>query len=240
MILRYGSYEHPDHECLPSFFGQERIFNQRGNAYIKRKRMVIDGEIVANGTSAIDARVSQILNAYSVDGGNVLLTQSDGLPTNFRLGHESISGVRVVEGPSFFTQDGKAHLATGLPFSITLEADYLESNDVLQFYEERITRIGTGGPRSVTIELDNGPPVKQVVSSHTPIIVVQSGTAVGISVRPTPNAPLFPDFMDGPEDNQVTNGSPQMNGGFPMNYMVSWNYRFTLTSPTSIPLPLLR
>lgn len=240
MIFIYGSYEHPDHECLVSFFGQERLFNQRGNAYITRKRMVVDGEIVANSATAINTRVGQILSAYAVDGGNVLLRQSDGIPTNFRMGHDSINGVRVVEGPSFFTQDGKAHFATGLPFSITLEADYLEGNDTLQFYEERITRIGSGGPRSVTIELDNGPPVKQVVSSHTPIIVIQSGTAVGIAGRPQPNAPLFPAFMDGPEDDQVTNGSPQLNGGFPMNYTVSWNYRFTLTSPTSIPLPLLR
>lgn len=242
MICSYAGFNFDDHEAAVTYFGAQRLYSPRDSLMVVRKRCVIQGEIIAAGQRAISIRLNQILEAFALDGGKFQLYTTAGETTPVTLGESgSISGCRVVDGPTVFTQEGKAHYTNGLPFQITLEADYLASNTGLIFYEETITRIGQGRPRSVVVELDNGLPVEQTVSSNTPIVVVQRGTAVGLLSYPVPNIPLLPiNTMRGPEDDQISESAPRRSRFADLEYPVSWLYRFTLTSPVGIPHPLRR
>lgn len=243
MIFRYGSsYSHPDHECLVTFFGGQTIYNPRGRPQFLRKRMAVEGEIIATGPAAISARMSEIAAAYAVDGGTAELLTSGGASTHYVLSSlGSVSGVRVVQPPSFSQQDGKAHMATGLPFSIVLEADYLIGDgDGLVSYSETIAYVGDGGPRHVILELDSGSPIEQFVSTHTPVTILQSGEAVGILSYPAPNPPLFPDSLDRPDGIQISRSAPRLDGATHVDWPVRWQYRMTGSYLPTIPDPLLR
>lgn len=243
MILSGNGYSHPDNECLVTFFGAQRIYNPRGQAAILRRTMRVEGEIIAATTAAIDARVAEIRAAYAVEGGSVVLYTSAGAATQFQLPSAgSINGVRIVEGPTFFTQDAKAHYATGLPFAITFEADYLQpQTSGVQFYSETIVQIGDGGARRIVIEVDNGSPVEQVVSTHTPVVIIQSGEAMGYLSYITPNTPLYSQYLDQPDGYQLIKESPQLLGGsIALNYVSRWNYRMTIPTSVTIPFPSTR
>jgi hypothetical protein len=242
MIFTYGGYSHPDNECLVTFFGAQRLQGPRGKTITLRRTMRVEGEIIASTTAAIDARVAAIRAAYAVEGGSAVLYTSAGASTQFQLPSlGSISGTRIVEGPTFFTQDGKAHYATGLPFALTLEADYFTKESFgLLFYTETISRVGSGGPRRVVIEVDNGLPVEQLVSTNTPIVVIQSGEAVNFAGSyPPPNSPIFAQYLDEPDGNHVAYTAPRLNGETYTEWTTRWDYRFTLPSNTTIPYPRL-
>lgn len=228
MILQYGGFPFQNAEVTPTFFGQWRIYNQRGRAQLLRKRMTIEGEIIADGQAAINARMGQIQSAFALEGGTCVLLTDAGAETNYRLDSSAVSGVRIIEGPSFHIQDGKAHFATGLPFSITLEADYLVNDgDSLVSWSERVTRIGNGGPRVATIELDNGLPIRQIVSASTPVQIIQSGEAVGATTWPNFPGAIFPAYLDNPEEAEGSD-APRTNGlGF-LDFPIHWQYRHTL------------
>lgn len=201
-----------------------------------RRTMVVDGEIIADGTSAIASKVLTIKSALALDGGDAVLHSSVG--TIALLNGGSIGGVRVVERPSFTAQDGRAHWATGLPFRIVFEADYPYLTDGLVSYTESITKVGNGGSRRVVLELDNGAPVEQTVSSNTPIQVIQTGVAVGFLAYPTFNDPIFPGAIMAPEDLQTATELPRLARDTWVDWPIRWTYRMTLTNPTTVPYPL--
>lgn len=242
MIVKYGSFSFDDNETMVSAFRAVRIYNQRGLPAVIRRQMVIEGEIIAANTAAIDARVQQIRSAFAIDGAAAGLYQSDGTPTQFQLPTAgSLGGVRIVEEPSFSLDDGRAHYATGLPFRVVLEADYPEvGGGGLVAYNETITRIGNGGPRRLTIELDNGVPAEQIVSTNTPVVILQSGEAVGFSAYPAFNTPILPAYVDLPDGYVTSAGAPQLSGTVFINYPIRWQYRMTLPTNITIPLPTPR
>lgn len=227
---------------MVTFFGEATVYNLRGRAQHRVKRMVIEGEIIANGATAINQRVGQIQAAFAADFlGRVILKQSNGATTLIHLPIGSLSGIRVIERPSFFMQDGKAHFATGLPFRIILEADY-QYNDADPYvsYNETITRIGDGGPRRVTIELDSGLPIEQIVSQNTPITVIQSGEAVGSLLYPPFPPPIFPSQVDLPDGYVTSTAHPRLHGNLYVDWPIRWQYRMTLLAAQNIPTPVLR
>ncbi len=189
-------------------------------------------------TERFAIKAGQILNALALDGGDAVLHQTAGVIALLNTG--SIGGVRVVERPAFLAQDGKGHWATGVPFRITFECDYPKFTDGLVSYSESITKVGDGGPRRVMLELDNGIPVTQTVSSNTPIQIIQSGTAVGFLAYPTVNDPIFPNAILAPEDRAVTPDTPRLARDTYVDWPIRWTYRMTLDSPTSVPYPFRR
>ena len=240
MIITYSGFGFQDHEAMVTFFGAMRVYNERGRPILFRRRMVVEGEIVGADTDTIDARVAAIRDGISMDGGVCTMYQSDGTRTNFHIGDGSLGGCRIVEGPSFALQEGKAHYTTGLPFSFTLEADYSLGEDTLVSYQETVTQIGDAGPRRVVVELDNDYAVEQITSMATPVTVIQTGEAVGFLGYPFFNGPLFPESLDRPDGVQLSRGAPRLQGGTYVDYPVRWSYRMTLPNNVGIPYPTER
>lgn len=250
MIAAYGAFEFDDNSVTPIFSGAGKVYSSRNQAYIQRRRIVLEGEIIPNPDlltrfdelpDAIAFAKNAVNNAFALDGGDFFFFTNDGGVAYSLVNAGSIGGVRVKEGPTFLSQDGMAHWATGLPFSIALEADYPLLTDGLLEYRETITRVGNGGQRVATIEVDSGPPVKQIVSTNTPITVLQTGEAVGMFSQPAFNLPIYsdPTLLENPEEATGAE-APHLNGGTYMGYVSRWNYRFTLSTNIALPLPLKR
>lgn len=236
MVFKYGTFSFADGECLVTFFGRQQRVNSRGIPQTNVYTMVVEGEIIASGQAAIDARARLITTALSLDGGSAVLLTDGGNETVYYLGAANAHYVRV-SNMSFLQQDGKAHYATGLPFTFTIEAEYGALSDGLVSYEERVTIIGTGGPRRVWPELDNGPAIEQVTSTHSNVTVIQSGAAVGSLAYPVFPQPFYPNAIGGPEDYQTTRVSPRRDGQAFVDWPISWTYRMTLLSAGQIPPP---
>lgn len=240
MYFTYGFYRHPLGECLVTNFTQTKLYNRRGRAHIIRRSMTVEGEIIAADTTAIDTRVREMVQAYSIPAAAAYMSTSTGASTGFVLSNTfSLTGVRVIEGPSFHQREHAAHYVTGLPFTIRLECDYLGNTSLME-YEETITKVGDGRGRRIVLEVDSGPPVVQFTTTHTPITVMQEGKAVGVAQYPTPNLPLFNDAIDGPDGIQINEGTPELYGNAYIGYPISWKYRMVFPQNPSLPHPTLR
>jgi hypothetical protein len=235
MYLTYGTFAFNTGETLVSFFGQARRYNQRGWAQSKVLRMVVEGEIVASGQAAINTRMAAIQDALAVEGYTVAFRFDSGAETRYKLDGPSSRGVRILE-LAFQQQEGKAHFATGLPFTITFEAEYgISDLDPYVSFQETVGRIGNGGPRVVWQELDYGEPVPQTVSTNTTVTIVQQGTAVGASGWPPFPRPLW-EPIDNPEES-VFSDSPELDGLAYVNWPIRWSYRTTLNYHPGIIRP---
>lgn len=235
MIVSYGSFAFSDNEAFVSFWGQQSAYDRRGNERIRRRRMVIEGEVIASGAANIESRIVQIENAFELGGQNAGLYIAPSTLTHINLDNAtSLTGVRVV-GKRVPQRDNRGDYATGLEFQFVLEADYLQSvGDELVDYEEVITYVGDGGPRKVVAELLNGPPITQYTTTQTAIVILQAGRAVGATSYPDINPSLIPSLLDRPEGLQITRGTPERVNGAYINWPVSWSYRMTVSTAQGV------
>lgn len=237
MRFEYGPYRHPESECLVTYFGSRRVYNPRGRAQRMLQQMVVEGTIVAAGQAAIESRRREIEQAYALEGQRATLYSDAGSPT-YQL--DSPLGVRVLD-LTWLQEDGKAHYATGLPFRITLEAENtIDDGDTLVSYVETVTRVGTGGPRVLWPELDNGPAIPQIVASNPNVVIVQEGEAVGSLAYPAFSLPLFlPPNLD--EAGMIQSRStPRVDGLGLTDWPIRWQYTFTFNSAQPLPIPIPR
>lgn len=152
-------------------------------------------------------------------------------PTSI-LNSESLSGVRVVDGPNFTGTDG-AEYATLRKFDFAIEAEYLvpgAENAVVSFTEQ-VTIVGTGGPsKRLRVPINATFLVRQQLSLRSVVRATQSGTAVGLTRRPAPPPPLWrKHWLE--DQSQVSQTSPKLLGRAYTDYGVSWNYQFEADEP---------
>ena len=241
MIFSYGSFESETAECLPEAFTQRRIYNARGRAQLLQKTLTVRFDIVKTSQATVHTRLQQLESAFALEGGSAVFRLDTGADSIYNLPAAGSHGVRIIDN-TLWTEDGKAHYATGHPARITFQAEYAVSDgDPLVSYREQVTVIGNGGPRTVWLELDAGAPIQQTVSLSTPVLVIQSGEAVGSAAYPTGfiAAPLYPANLDNP-DVAVTAGTPRWDGLSEVDYPISWQYRMTLPANPGLIFPVNR
>lgn len=236
MRLKYGGNTLEDSECLITYNGAQRVYNARGKAWRMQRVWHIEGEIVASGQAAIESRRQIIEGYFQAEGGTAQLLNDSGQPTYVLTGE---FGVKVLE-LAWLQEEARAHFATALPFRIRLFAESIISDgDTLLAYEETVTRIGNGGPREVWVEIQNGPPVRQITAAQTSITIIQRGTAVGEYGWPLLNEPLFPENLQNPEE-ATERIAPQRDGLLNVAYTVRWNYIFKFGPGQALGFPIIR
>jgi hypothetical protein len=235
MIFSYNGYQHPNNECMVTHISRRARYTPRGIPINWIVTMTVEGELIASGQTAIDARIREILNAYALDGGTAVLLRDDGSETIYKI-DGSVALTNKVIGPTFPAQDFRAHFATGQPFSIAFVAE-IPVNHAVWSYNETITVIGTGGPRVVWPELDNGLAIPQIVSSNTNVIATQSGYAVGVNAMPEYNLPIYPNNIDLPHGYHVTWEAPNYDENGNKFVRVGWDYHFTSNRTGQLPPP---
>jgi hypothetical protein len=245
MRLEYKTQLLADAECLITYNGGQRVYGPRGIATSFVQTWIIEGEIVAANQAAVEVRRKQIDVIFSSEGGlgdTARLLADDGTPTYILSGNKG--GIKVLEF-AWLQEEAKAHFATGLPFRVRLAGEsFISDNDNLLAYEETVTRIGNGGPREVYVELQNGPPVRQITATHTPITIIQRGSAVSERWVTNDdyqafNTPLFPDNLINPEE-ATERIAPSLDGLSYVHPTVRWNYIFVFNTAEQLPFPILR
>lgn len=235
MFWKYGDLTHENGEVLVTAFTMRRLYSPRGILDRVVKTAVIEGEIIASGQTAIEARRTIIDNAYRSEVTSAMLlkdTADGGQPTY------QMSFPRVLDFV-WLQEEHKAHFATGLPFRAVLESEELATGGLIAF-SETLTKIGNAGPRTVWPELDNGPSIPQIVSNHTNVTIIQSGEIIGLvdflTIPPSPH--LYPLLnLDNPSS---TFSHTLTNSDIRPVYTTRWNYVFTFNSNEALLFPTLR
>lgn len=237
MYGKYGSFTHPDNEITLSSVVAQRVPNQRGFAYVLRKRIQISGVIVLDTSSLTTSQAQSALRtainareaAYSVDGQDFSFRHDDGsLSSHYLSSSTALGGVRVIDRN--FPKGDQAEYASGRTFTVSLEADYPIADGELMSFQETVEITGTGGPRTVVIEVLNGPPQEQTVNQRTKVTMTQRGSAVGYTAYPINDVPgpISPNGEKFDRRQRSLVSPTSQNGAF-INWGVNWGYFFEFT-----------
>lgn len=186
--------------------------------------------LLADGQAALSALETSVSNALALldqAGGDIVFRQDSGAASGIVLTHaDSISGVRIIDGPKFPEGNG-AEYVNRRTCEFTAEAEYVIQNaaNAVLSWREQIQITGTGGPATRCRPAINAKPVRQIIYPYSVVRAVQIGQAVGHTVRPTPPGPFAPAF-ELEDQRTITPGSPRRLGNGLIEPSISWVYHF--------------
>ncbi len=227
MYFQYGGYRHADHEvCLVSS-SQQKLEDSRGQ--ITRRQLVIEGVLTGDTQQQLRESINALTAAYAVDGQSAGLYHDDGSLSAHYLDSDASTGGVQIKNLEFPHGDA-AEYATQRTYRITLAADFAARTGNLSSWRETLHITGNGGPRYVFIEVQNGPPVKQLVSQATVVTAIQSGAATGVYSQPAVPPPVWPQAEQASQ-RKISPVAPQQNNGRFTGYGVTWEYHFESSTP---------
>lgn len=228
MILKYGSYTHGDGEVTISV-SKEKTTAESGEQTGYKEAWTIRGVLHASSVPALTGALSALEQAYSVNGNDLVLYESNGTTPTVHSLHNgnTSSGVRIVK-ISYPVGDNTEYV-TSRTYEIDVEAQVIQQNVEFDEWNETITVKG-GGPKFVYLQTLTGPPQKQIVAQSTPYFATQSGSAVGLLGYPRFPQPLFPqhEHLDQRVQARV---SPQVQPNTPTKFQIDWTYEYESASP---------
>ena len=244
MRLIYGSYQHDDGEVTVSISRQAKE-TDAGIPYALTHTWQIQGQIQGASTTEVRDKILALERAYTFWNRNLRLVASDGTVLHELPVAGSISGVRVIQPPSFPDGAG-AQYTTYRDYTIIVQAEYpygptlgiaggflrgFAGGYLLKRFSETVSFSG-GGPKRAIIETINTPPILQLVGAYTAYRATQSGIAVGYLGYPPVNViapPLWPRYLM--ESPKITRKSAVMQNGIPTDFEVTWSYEFASPVP---------
>ncbi len=144
--------------------------------------------VVADGQYALSTRMAQIQAAILYNGKNVGLLHDNGTPSQMFLdSSQSQSGVRITRYPFPEPNIRGADYASSLTCRCSFEAEYSSNqiggegpapSNVLVAYNESLSYLGNGGPRTAIQEYITGAPEKFTLADKTACFATQTGAAV--------------------------------------------------------------
>lgn len=223
MILKWGSYAHEDNEITISI-QKTAIFSEFKTAVGYSETWDIRGVKQAATTALVGAALQAMINAYSTNGLDLVLYDSDGTtPRHALYSGPSREGVKITD--ISYPEGAGAEYSTFRTYSFRASADYYGDLGLYSFSES--FEFSGGGPQFVIIPTLYGPPIRQDVRQQTPFRCIQSGSSIGIGGHGAASPPAFPadEHIDG---RQVRFETPKQ--GFSM-YPLSWMYVFESVGP---------
>ena len=200
----------------------------------------LDGSGQADLTAKETLLRAQLLVPYV----NLVLKQDSGAASATALvSNNSLSGVRVVDGPHFENQAGDGEYVVQRVARFTVEAEFLipsGANAVVRF-SESVSITGTGDAEVAWRYPVNARPVRQIVRPYTTIKATQRGTIVGHRAYLNPPPPLWPDaelkHLRKPADKESPRRIGPGAGGL-VDFPVSYEYVFESGVPLiGLPTP---
>lgn len=230
MFLRFGTYDHDDGE-IELTITRETQFTEAHVPYVELNRWELSGLIVADDQTDLTTKIRQLEAAYRQKNVDATMMLSATQESAHKLrAATTLGGIRVTSGINY--PIGKeAEYTTFRRYTIVLEADIVlgdENGNAVTRFEETIRTWG-GGPLFAWTQPIVGVPVRQVVRANTTFKATQTGTAVGLRIRPTPPSAIWPfALMANPE---ISKKSPQKKGERYQDYETSWNYVYEWDKP---------
>ena len=239
MILKYGTrYTSYDGECeltISKMVWYDDAHRRRG--YIEKWN--IRGRLMASGADLeanLTTQLADLETQFGANGHDLTLYESDGVTeTAHKLDSSAgIDGVRI-ESISYPRGSG-AQYATHRDYEIVASLRVEDaSNDVLA-YTETISVMGTGGSAFVLRQPLRGRPIKQGVATHTPVRIIQQGSAVGRTAYPTFPRPLYPADLINPSRMRSRKAPKRYNNSY-REYEITWSYEMIRTIRTGARSP---
>jgi len=172
--------------------------------------------------------INNFESAFGTDGGDLHLYLSDGATESAHtlLSSETITGIRVVQAPSYPGKFG-AEYAAGLTalgryVQVGLQAEINRTDRNIKAWTETVEVIGGGGGEFVIQTPLQGPPVRQEITESSPIRMIQEGYAIGYSSYPTPPNPLSPSD-EHLSRARVKRFNPRETRGTFTDYKIAWH-----------------
>lgn len=236
MYFKYGTYQHPDNEVNVTSITARRRYSPRHRLFTTVWTLTARGEIITDEATsdgqqdAIKQRIAELQQVYADDGEDVGLFHDDGGKSGHYLNSlNSINGVSVIEMK--WPTGQKAEYATQRTFELVFQAEYLNVESQILYFEESLQFFGTGGPKWRVRDTVSGPVIVRPIYPKTAQTIIQSGRAIGLQGYPLIPVPLFPSLEH--EDLRVTRyGSPRSYRNTYLEYPAHWQYR--MTSPVGV------
>lgn len=237
--VKYGSYTFPAGLVDVSLTKTARR-SPRGTPQTELWRMTLSGTLIADGQAACNTAAQQLEQAFAFDNQTLAVHLGDGTQSVHKLSPDnSISGVRIVQPPSFPT-GRDAELATGRSFTLTAEAEYIHAQaDGYKSWQESISVRGDGGPEYSLRKVHTGPPQLHQIHAQTPVFVTQQGSAVGFLTYPLAPPPINWGVRLGSQ-TIGEKASPQFRGALYTDFPIRWSYQFVNTTDNGVPDPSVR
>jgi hypothetical protein len=192
-------------------------------------RFDISGELCISGAQNITDRLSEIINAFAVDGKDIGLYHDDGSPTVHYLQSDhpfNMTGNQVLYTSFPQTEDGE--YASGRKFQIAIGAEIIDAEQNLVEYNDSIQLVGNAGPVWAWPYNDTWGFQPEIISPTSMQRIIHTGEAVGMVNYITPPAPFYlPPFEDNTRRTVVW-GSPRRTPQGFTEYVTRWQYTYRL------------
>jgi hypothetical protein len=235
MYLRFGNYTHAVDEAAV-VISKRRKINERGFPVGGTETWQIQGQLNGNSVSDLTTKIQALEAAYAKGGQDIyLLDDNYNQTAHYLRSSDTVSGV-VATAIVYPFQNG-AEYTTFRNYSIEVQASYDidgggggaagGQNNVVEF-DQTTSWQGSGGPQFIVRTTRYGRPIYQQVARETPIMVQQTGSALGYRTYPVPPPPLYPNF-EHVERRQITRQHPRIaSREGEREFRINWSYSFTL------------
>lgn len=239
MFVRYGSFDFTSGEAgLAVRVVANR--SQRGFMTTRNVLFHINGEVCADGASAVTTRLNQIATAFDTNGGDIGLWVDTNTPTQHylqSLNPRNLTGNQVLS--SYFPETVGGEYVNGRKFSIEVGAvlDAAESN-VLD-WQDSITFTGNTG---ATYRWRRHPRLNWWAERTAPNSLQQithSGFAVGLSTWIFPPTPFYSAPFEAQDSRVVHFGNPKRFPQGYVGYTTRWQYTYILPLADDLLRPTL-
>lgn len=239
MKFRYGNFEHASKDVMVNVSKQAER-SPTGYWYATRNQITLTGSIFGDDQSTLINNINSLITAYAQDGQDFGLYFNDGTatPDIFIRNTDCIGGVKVTTPPHLDARN-MAEYSTYWDYTIVLEALVRKDGanaDVIWDFEESFEVTGTGGPKTVWVELKNYPAQPQRARNYTLCSATQQGRITGLNKYLTHMIPppRFPEYMV--EDSfRATKAAPKRIQGGLTEFTVHYSYQFE----SNMPFPLV-
>ncbi len=237
MKFFYGGFTHPDSEV--AFAGIQRTiqYSPTQRANILRESWAMKGKIVKQGSTSqadIFAAIADTKLAYSVNGYSAGLLDNNGAFTPFVLDNSKAIGGVIVTNPVSLGDIHGSEMVTYLNYTFGLQMDSFisKTSDLLTYTEQLSFSDNLGGPLQVGRVPVSGLPIIQSISTNSFFLATQAGSLSMRTPNPNPESMLWPSSLVGEDGSrQISFAAPRMVRGVPVEYGVSWSYKYRQIVP---------
>jgi hypothetical protein len=224
--LWVGNYAFPANACACTMARRVSALSDSGRPLRYVQTFGVQGTLFGAGQAVLAALENGLRAQLAIEYQDIVLKTDAGLASGlFIPSRQSLSGVRILDGPNFMESRGSEYVTTR-KFSFTAEAEFMQAGTetALVSFQETMSVTGNGGPvRRWRIPV-NAKMIRQTVSPYSVIRYQHAGTAVGHFGQPIPPEPFFGrDLLVNEQENKATEHPKPLGNSF-VNWPVRWNY----------------
>lgn len=227
MVLKYGSYTHPDTIRIAPDVSRE--FTHDSIPYRKVYNYDISGTLYAANSTALKVLIDALIAAYATDNQDLRLYYPDGTTdTELTILAANMLYTRIAKPPQIDGTGASAVYDVKWPYSISIEAvkELTGSNVIVEFSDDFDIQNAELAPNTAIKQPLKGKFKKFDTSQYGQCTATQFGKSVGLLAYPTPATPKWPSARI-LNANDLKYAIRERNPGNANRlFEVTWNYQF--------------